>query len=133
MPDLALAAAVIYVQAGIFALGYLVYRRLAEIRGQIALERGRAEVAIRGLNAVLGNVEERVKFLERLSRRALTGTSLQPREHDWRSRALEMTARGASPAEIASALRLPRPEAELLVKLQGLMRGQPAQEAVRIH
>ena len=131
VPDITVTTLVVYVQIGIITLGYLVFRRLAAIHGELALQRGRTEVALQSLDALLGTVNERVGLLERLSRRVRPGYRLQLGGIDLRARAIEMAGQGASPADIASALQLRRPEAELLVKLQKFREQEGVPEAVR--
>jgi hypothetical protein len=46
---------------------------------------------------------------------------------------MEMADQGASSSEIASALRLRRPEAELLLKLQKLRSRDDGQAILQIH
>lgn len=132
MPDITVATIVIYVQLGIFTLGYLVYRRLSALHGELARERGRNEAAVQNLDSVLNTVNERLGALERLSRKSRSVSRLQLGRLDLRAHATAMAERGASSGEIARALRLRRPEAELLVKLQYLREKCGVPEAARL-
>lgn len=131
VPDLTVAAIVVYVQLGIFTLGYVVYRRLAALHGELARERCRNEAAAQNLDSLLNAVTERVGVLERHTRNSRPGSRLQLGKLDLRTRAMEMADQGASSGEIASALRLRRPEAELLVKLQKL-RGNVGDKTIAV-
>lgn len=132
MPDITVATLVIYVQLGIFTLGYLVYRHLAALHAELACERARSEAALQNLDSRLNTVNERVGGLERLSRNGRPASRLQLGRLDLRACAVDMANRGASSGEIASALRLRRPEVELLVKLQNLREKRRIPEAATL-
>ncbi|MCI0541127.1 MAG: hypothetical protein L0Z50_38485 [Verrucomicrobiales bacterium] len=133
MPDITVTTLVIYIQIGIITLGCLVYRRLAALHGELARERDRSEAATQDFDSLLNTVTERVRVLERHSRNSRPGSRLQLGRLDLRACAVDMANRGASSGEIASALRLRRPEAELLVKLQNLREKRGVPEAARLH
>lgn len=118
MGDLSLIAIVGYVQLGLFALGYLFYRRLGELRSQVLVHEACSESMGRRFEAVLRELEARLMRVD--SRSGQRGSKESARSR--RRRALAMIREGRAAATVAEALRLRGPELNLVVQLDKLRR-----------
>jgi len=111
--------------AGCLTLVLSVKREIARVRGTIAKSRDAAEISAASLAAGLATLRQEMESTEGAY---LTGPDLNLTR---RAQALRMHRRGESPATIAAALRSPRNEIDLLLKIQKLTSDYPLTVAVK--
>jgi hypothetical protein len=104
--------------AGCLALFLSMKREVALFRRSFLDRRDSAAASVAALTAGLTALRQEVETLETAEAGPSTGQSPNLTR---RARALRMQSRGESPATIAAALRLPRNEVELLLKIQKLV------------
>jgi len=97
---------------GCLALFLSMKREIAVVRRSLALSRDEAAASQATVNSQLVELQQRAGNPEES---ALPGHELNLTR---RAQALKMQHRGESPATIASALRVPRNEIDLLLKIQ---------------
>ena len=119
-----------YAQLGLLLLGWLVYRRIAELRSAVAAGESNRETLVRGIDEAMLDLERRLDESEKELDRRRAKRAVRRVSGLRRKRALEKLCLGEEPAAVARELELRPPEAEFLARLaaqNGLTRAQAAQ------
>lgn len=117
---------VVYAQAGLLLLGFLVYRRMADLRFAVAAsETGRNQLA-RGFEDALAELERRLVASEEELGRRRAKRAVRRVSGLKRKRALERLQAGETAARVAAELGLRPAEAEFLARLASSTAGPPA-------
>jgi len=110
-----------YLQAGLFLLAFLVYRRMGELKARVAAQESGYDWSLRRAETIVAALEQRIRAFEKSAAPKLKRRSRHTRgAASLRRRAEGMMRHGATLKTLIESLKLRRPEAQLLMKLEGM-------------